>query len=312
VNRRGNALRVGMVAAAAWLGGSGLAVVSASAAPQGTISLSTTTIVPGQYFTVTGADWSAGTTLVAYVCGHNGATSEDCASTNFGELQASPKGAISARMLGVVPPHPCPCVVLVKGVNVQFTESIEVTVLTGPIPAPPNEPDLRIQDLRVVAKSTGASAMGAAAPRTVELRLHNAGPFTETPVVIGRWGHPTQVDHSITMPKMGSLAPGATKSVRADFSLPALSVGAYTVQVTAQVGGFGSETNATAPTTQYPIGLFALLAFLLLTVLLLLVTGPSRRRRRARRRPPSPPQLEERRLVSSAESEARSEALSRR
>lgn len=323
MSRRGPALRLAAAVAVALVGGVPTAASSAWAAAPPHLALATTTIVPGQEVAVSGTGWAAGAALTATVCGADavGGTA-DCANTAASELIASPTGVVTGYVNGALPPQPCPCVVLVIGLNTQFTQKIPVTVVgaaTAPVPPAPTteEPDLRIQDLRVAATLTAGSAMGAAAPRTVELRLHNAGPYPETPELIGRWGHPTEVNHAITMPSVGSVAAGATKEVRATFSLPAFSVGTYIVLVTAEVVGFAKQTSATRSTTQWPFGLFALGVVLLVLLVVGLATQPRRRRRRRARRPPPPPPAPQspavpRRLASSAESEARSEALSGR
>lgn len=339
MSRRGAALRLVAVLAVVW---SAVGAAAASAATQPRISLGTSTIAPGQVVTVTGTGWPGGAVVVASICGADAVDgTADCANTASSQLKASPTGVLTGRLTGALPPQPCPCVVLVVGVNITTTQKIPVTVVgaaTAPVPAAPstNEPDLRIQDLRVESTLTIGSAMGAAALRTVELQVHNAGPYPEVPELIGRWGHPTQVDHAISMPKMGSVAPGATKRVRVTFSLPALSLGTYTVRVTAQVVGFTRQASATTSTTQWPFGLFALGALLVLVVVVLLVARPRRRRRRKlgtvpqagvaavsrnpEEWPPPPPPPEQwfqpppdsRRVARSRESEERARSVSGR
>ena len=293
------------LAAAAVVGsalGAGALAAGASAGTQGRVVLSTTTIVPGQRVAVTGSGWVPRTVLNAVVCGANAvAGTADCANTATSELLASPTGLITTHLTGAIPPQPCPCVVLVNGVNVSYTEKIPVTVVgasTAPVPAPPPfvQPDLAVRDLHVDAPLTVASAMGASAPRTVVLLLHNAGTATETPTLLGRWGRAGHVDHVIAMPAVKAVAPGASERVRAPFSLPALATGTYTVRVTVEVVGFRREAAATTSTVQWPVGLFALGALLLLAVVVLLATGPRRRRRRGRRvqAPPGQPTPEPR------------------
>lgn len=339
--RAGAVLRLTAAAAAAWLA-AGAAPGSAMAAASPQITLGTTTIAPGQKVAVNGTGWAPGTALNATICGADAVDgTADCANTSTVKFIASPTGVINGYLYGALPPQPCPCVVLVVGLNTETTETIPVTVVgatTAPVPPAPttNEPELEIRHLRVTATPTVGSVMGAAAPRTLELRVHNAGPYQETPVLIGRWGQPTAVDHAITMPSVGSLAAGATKDVHVTFSLPAFSVGTYTVRVSAQVVGFTKKASATTSTTQWPFGLFALGALAVLVVVVLLVARPRRRRRRKvgtapqagvaavsrnpEEWPPPPPPPEQwfqpprepRRVASSAESDERSRSVSER
>lgn len=314
MRRPGLGLRLAGAALLATWGALAAPAVGAAAAAQPKLALATTTIVPGQKVDVTGSGWRPRTVLSAFVCGADAvAGTSDCAVTATTELLASPTGLITAHLTGAVPPQPCPCVVLVTGVNVSYTEKIPVTVVgaaTAPVPPAPTpyQPDLVIEGLHVEAPTTVGSAMGASAPRTMVLGVRNAGTAAETPLLLGRWGPAGQVDHAITMPAVKPVAPGATETVRAAFSLPALATGSYTVRVTAEVVGFRHEASAATTTTQWPVGLFALGALVVLLLVLALATRPRRRRRRlARARPAAGQAPSELRLVaSSAASEARS------
>lgn len=290
----------------------------AGASSGATISLSTGTVAPGQSVVITGSGWPVGAAVSASICGADAvAGTTDCATTAGVSLVANTDGDVWARMVVATPPQPCPCVVLATSFGTGITAKFPVSIAgaaTAPVPPPPTvqNPDIEVHDLNVVRTTTLASAMGASVTRTVELLVVNAGPLVETPRLTGRWGHPTQVRNVISMPRVGPMPAGSSKTVQARFTLPALSMGVYTVQVTAQVVGFANQASATTSTTQYPVGLFVLGVVLIVLVLLLLVTRPRRRRRRrARRVPPSQPSGP-RRLASSAESESRSAALSGR
>lgn len=296
---------------AAVAGVAGTAAVAAPRPPQPQISANPTTIVPGQQVLVTGQGWPDRALLNVVICGADAvAGTADCANTATATVSSFRTGTLTARITGALPPKPCPCVVLAKGVYTGAAATTPVTVVgagTAPVPPAPTitQPDFRFEDVRILSSVTAGSAMGLSTSRTVELRIHNAGSLHETPVLTGRWGRPTAVQHVITMPSVGQMAPGATKAVRATFTLPALSVGTYDVRVEADVVGFTARSSATASTSQWPFGLFALLALLLLLVVLALATRPRRRRRR---QPPPPAQVsgEPVLLASSAESEARS------
>lgn len=290
----------------------------AVAAAQPEINLSTTTLVPGQKFAVHGTGWPDGTALTVRICGADDALgTSDCADTGAVTVIATSAGEVAAEVVASVPPAPCPCVVLVNGVSTQYTDKIPVRVAgasTSPVPPQISYtlPDLQVRDLHVTASRTLKTSLGASVHQTVTLRVANVGHLTETPLLIGRWGTGRRLTNVIVMPTLSSLGPGRSVDVRARFTLPALSVGTYKVSVTAEVEGFDYQTTATTTTSQWPIALFVLAAVVLaLLVAALVLVG--RRRRRARRGPPAPQvPAEPRPLASSAVSEERSAALSRR
>jgi len=298
MRRRGSAVRLGaavtltcgVLVAGAW-------AASAAAAPpaaQPQIGVSTTTIVPGQQVVVTGRGWPHSVLVNISTCGADAVDGTvDCASPETATVQSFRTGMLTARITGALPPKPCPCVVMARGAytNVEATTPVTVVgALTAPVPTAPTvtQPDVQISDLRALSSVTIGSAMGTSTERTVELQIQNSGQFTETPVLIGRWGRPADVRNTITMPYVGPLAPGTTKDVRATFILPALSFGTYDVRVVSQVVGFTATSRATTSTTQWPFGLFAVVALFVLLVVVALVTGPRRRRQR-RAAPPPPP-----------------------
>jgi hypothetical protein len=189
-------------------------------------------------------------------------------------------------MYTALPPKPCPCVVLVTGITNLFTEKLPVTVVgagTAPVSQPVSEAqaDLRILDLQVVGGATLASLFGASAPRTVEFRVLNGGTLTQTPVLIGRWGSSTQYTNVIQMPALRPLAAGQSEAVRAHFSLPALSMGTYTVKVEVQAVGSHDVASKTATTSTWPILLYVAVLVLLALLIFAIVKIVRNRRQRA-------------------------------
>jgi hypothetical protein len=320
VNRRGFALRLGATASLTCgvLAGAWATSVVAQPTPQPQLSANPTTIVPGQQVVVTGRSWPDRILINVVICGADAVDGTvDCANSETATTSSLRTGTVTTRITGALPPKPCPCVVLAKGVYTNTQATTPVTVVgaaTAPVPPAPGvlQPHFTFEDLRVLSSVTVGSAMGTSSRRTVEFQIRNAGLLSWTPLLTGRWGRPTAIRNAITMPYIGELAPGATKEVRATFTLPAFSVGTYDVRVGAQVVGFTATSAATTSTTQWPIGLFVVLALILLLIVLGLVIRPRRRRRR--QPPPAPPRVPEEpvRLASSAESESRSEALSGR
>ncbi len=265
----------------------GMGVIASAAPTSPRITLSTDAVAPGQRVLIRGTGWPAGFDLSATLCGANAVNgSVSCAQTTTVPLVAGAGGEVWSWMTASLPPAPCPCVILISGVTNPYSRAIPVTVLgasTAPVPPVRQtlEPDLRINDLRVVAKKTLASSMGGAALRTVELSIYNASSVPWTPHLIGRWGKGTGITHVISMPSVGSMAPGSSTTIRAPFSLPALSVGTYAVRVVVLVVGFQHQGSAMTSTSQWPVGLFILIAVVLILLVWLVVTLL---RRRARRR----------------------------
>ena len=188
-------------------------------------------------------------------------------------------------MTPALPPKPCPCVILISGVTSQYTKKIPVTVVgetTAPVPQPAPatvEPKFQVVNLHVAGGVTLASAFGGAAPRTVEFQVSNVGTLTETPVLVGRWGTGNKINNVIKMPTLQEVAAGKSVAVRAHFSLPALSMGSYTVKVFVQVVGFHNVASDSATTSTWPFALFIAL-LVLLELLLLAITKIVRTRRR--------------------------------
>lgn len=318
---RGLALRLGAALSLTCgvLVGAGWATSSAAPPPVNPeIAVSPTTVVPGEQMKVTGHDWPARALINVATCGANAIDGTvDCNNSAITTTASLRTGTVTVRVDAAMPPKPCPCVVMAKGVYTGAQASAPVTVEgagTAPVPPAPGvtQPDFQFQDVHIVSSVTLGSLMGTSTKRTVEFRIHNASPFPDVPVLTGRWGHPTEVHNAITMPYVGEMTPGATKALQATFTLPALSLGAYDVRLTAQVVGFTAKSHGTASTTQWPIGLFVVIALFLLLVLLAIIIRPRRRKRR--QAPPAPDHSlgEPVRLASSAESESRSDALSGR
>ena len=253
-----------------------VSVPPGEAAPKPGIQLSTNVLVPGHTLVITGSGWTRTASVNATICGADAVSgSSDCAVTSTATMGATARGLLWSRIAIVIPPTPCPCVVLVSGTNVTFTERIPVKVVGAPTrPVHPaaseSAPTVRISGLEVAGGSTLVSFFGGRAPRTLEFRLRNTWDHAITPVLLGRWGNGKDLPNVIEMPSIGSLRPGQSRELEVPFSLTALSMGSYTVAVRVQLVGFPVESSATARTSQWPVGLF-LLGLLLLLLLVYLV-----------------------------------------
>ena len=202
-------------------------------------------------------------------------------------MSATQRGLLWGQIAGVIPPVPCPCVVLVTADSLGYSRTIPITVegaSTAPVSSPKLAPEPRVQiaSLHVYGTMTLASAMGASSLRTVEFQISNPGTSSVTPVLFGYWGRGSDPTATIRLPRQTALAPGKSRTVEATFEVAALSVGTYTVKVQGQLVGYPQATTATTTFGQWPVGLLALAAVVLLVVLYL--AARSWGRRRARRR----------------------------
>ena len=256
-------------------------------ATQRYIAIASASIAPGQKLLITGSHWPAGTGVAATLCGADAqAGTADCAETTTVLMVAPRTGRLWVLMTTALPPKPCPCVILVTETTGQYIKRIPIAVegaKTVPVQKTSiaSAPALTITGLKVVGGITLASAFGGAAPRTVEFRIRNTGTQPVAPVLLGRWGSGTQITHVIEMPIVAQLGPGVSETIRAHFSLPALSVGNYTVKVEAQAIGSGPIDTATASTSTWPFALF-IVALVLLGLLLLGIEKMVQNRRRRR------------------------------
>ena len=262
------------------------------------LQLSTYTIVPGQTVTVTGTGWPVRQSVDATVCGADATSgTADSAVTATATMVATARGLLWAQFTPVLPPQPCPCVVLVTSTNSTYSETIPVEVVgarTEPVHgiAPSSSPQVRLSGLRVVGGATVASWFGGAAPRTLELRITNPGDRPVTPVLVGRWGRGSDPENVIRMPTVRSLGAGQSTEIRARFALGAISVGAYAVQVQVQQVGRPGAIVVSSSTSQWPMGLFAWGLVLLVLLIAILMAATRRRRRRGKAEPqtgPGPP-----------------------
>ncbi len=280
-------------AAIALLLGPGPGTAGASPhAPQ--LQLSTTVLVPGHTLVITGSGWPDDAALSAMICGADAVSgSADCAVTSTAAMGVSSSGVVWSRISAEIPPAPCPCVVLVTGTTFTYTDKIPVKVVgaaTAPVhrAKPSVPPTVRISDLEVVGRPTLVSLFGGPAPRTLEFHLRNLWDQPVTPVLLGRWGDGKDLPNVIKKPRVRTLGPDQSLDVKVPFSLPALSIGSYTVAVQVQLVGYPQEFSATTTTSQWPIALFV--CCLLLLLLLVYLYVKTRRRKKAAEQEAAPAQ----------------------
>ena len=234
------------------------------------IVLSTTVLVPGRPVALSGTHWPQGTTLHAVLCGANAVDgSADCVEEAAVTMTPGPDGALQGVMQVVLPPRPCPCVVLVTGLTSSFSTTIPVDVRGAPTaPAVSEAPSTQPLALQVEARVTGgaslATVLGGAAHRAVHVTMRNTGKVPLRPVVTARWGRGSSPRQAIASPATGVLAPGEARTIVVPFHLDPLSVGNYTIA--GEVTGAGRSVPFTSSTSTWPWGLLVVAQVVLLLV----------------------------------------------
>ena len=274
----------------------GVGITSTGAAqPKPTVQLSSTVLVPGQTLVITGTHWPDFSSVDAVVCGANAVSgSADCAVTETATMTATHRGELWTRFGVVLPPKPCPCVVLFTSATGTFNEKIPVQIVGAPsAPVQSTTPSVAaptVSNLRISGGSTLASSFGASVRRTLTFTIVNRGDAVGTPVLTGRWGKGSDLTNVIEMPAQQPLSGGQSRNVSVVFKLGALSVGTYRVTVRLEMVGTAGRSTAATTTSQWPIALIVcLLVLLVLTILLVVILVRRRAARRDVERPEGGP-----------------------
>ena len=203
---------------------------AADAGPKPTITLSSSTLTPGQSVIVEGAHWPQGATFQALLCGNGGVDgSANCVPDTAVIATPGPDGGFTEPLQVTMPPVPCPCVLLVTRLDSNMQERIPVQVVGAPV-APverhqaPKLRDTITASAKVDSSTTLASIFGGAADRTVVLTLHNSANVpVRRALVVSFWGkdkanHPIPT-RFVTVPPRGSV------TLHMPFQLDPLSIG---------------------------------------------------------------------------------------
>jgi len=248
---------------------SGLA--DAAGAVQPTVTLSTTTLIPGQTIMIGGSGWAPDTPFQAVLCGSNANDgSNDCSVDAASTFVPFSDGSLHGELQVVVPPAPCPCVVVVSGTDNDYTTKLPVTVVGAPTaavtPPPVSEPSEVSASASIRSTSSIGAILGGSAGRELSVTLHNGGKYTVSSLVTARWGSSSTPSNVIASPPPVTLAPGQTRTVTMPFTLDPLSFGTY--KVVGQVSGTTPELSFASSTSTWPWGIpLVLLAAAVLIVL---------------------------------------------
>jgi hypothetical protein len=221
--------------------------------------------------------WPAGATVQISTCGNNALNGNaDCDNAGSISATTSAEGTFAGEAVFSKPPKPCPCVLHAFSAQSGQVNNSPIE-LTG-YPTAPVVVESGTRALEVTSEVEGggplASWFGGAAQRELILTLTNTGtlPLENPPttVTLGKGQDPTEL---LTLPRLGSIAPGQTTEVRIPFELPAWSFGSYTVKTT--VAGLDQPTAARSSASTYPWFLLVI-GWLLLQIPLLGLTKKRR------------------------------------
>lgn len=261
--------------AAAWLVGSVLAALPATAAEPATAAPWATAAEPvvaaepalaadrtaakaGDQVLVRVAGWAPGNLLLE-VCGNEAANgSVDCAVGSSVNVPVQPDGTGAAVLPITRPPAPCPCVLRARALVGGAMRAVPL-VIHGVASRPPGQPATARQSTRLGITATrwgdagpGWVALFAGPARhTLRVTVRNTGaaPVRQPrlSVVAGRTGQPTAI---VVVPPLGGLEPGQQRTVDIPVTFGAPTWGAYTARV--EVSGAAQPVVGYAHTTSYP------------------------------------------------------------
>src|SRR5579862_5001181 len=170
----------------------------AQATPSPHLSISPTTVQPGQSISVAGSGFPDLIAVVAQVCGDNALQeSADCAVSSSQETSTTSTGEFSLSMVADLPPVACPCVVLITSEHLNSTPSTPITLVGAPTApltqsaAPSVQKPLSIVSVGLSGWGPWTSLFGASPRRMLVMRIHNPNnaPYENPPLVL-RVGRP--------------------------------------------------------------------------------------------------------------------------
>lgn len=258
--------------------------MAATAGAQPTLSLSSSTVNPGQSVGLSGTHWPLHVILQASVCGGFALLGHpECdlgRSITFGPAD---DGVVQTAISVSLPPQPCPCVVLVTQVDPPSSLQMQLPItIVGapsaapPVAPPPFQPTVRVVSAHVRSDSSWTAWFGAAAARTLVVQVRNTGLGSIRPLLVAQWLDGTTY-HVIASPRARTLPTDRTITLVAPFTLSTFAFGHK--QVIGQIEGTTFTTNFSTDTSDYPWGLL-LLAIVIVMGLLALISTSYRRRLR--------------------------------
>ncbi|HEX6420559.1 MAG TPA: hypothetical protein VFZ77_18810 [Acidimicrobiales bacterium] len=240
---------------------------------------------------VIGAGWRPGGLVAAALCGNEAARGSIDCLPHEREIGVGPDGTFHLAVTVRVPPSPCPCVILVTGLEGGGRAVVPLEVdgvprapVERPEPAPVAE--VAVDEARLEGGGPWTSWFGAGATRTLVLVVRNSGNAPADARLTVTAGPGDDPDGWVPSPGPVRVEAGERRIVRVPVRFEPLGFGRHSVVGAVAAGGGEQPFRASAGV--HPWGLYGLAA----VVLLVLVGVPAGRRRRRRRpdgAPPAPP-----------------------
>jgi hypothetical protein len=193
--------------------------------------------------------------------------SADCDLVHAQTRTTSATGGWGAEIGVAIPPAPCPCVAAAFPNNGATPTTAPIDIVGAPVaPLAQVGPQLTLTVLSLHLEGLGPlqAWFGGSPGRTLVLTIkNNSGQDQVNPPIflaVGKGPNPSQL---VNAPPLGTIAAGATATLRIPVSFPLFAFGTYTLSGT--VGYADSQARFSARTLLLPWGLIGIgLAVLLL------------------------------------------------
>ena len=259
---------------------------SARASQGGSLVLASDDLVPGQFVTITGSGWDKNTVFQASVCGARAAAgSVDCAIDSAATFSVNVLGTVDSKIAVVIPPKPCPCVVLITSTT-GYLNRLPVTIAGARSTLLESQSPVTNRIEVVQAQMVGSTPLsewfGLSATRTIELKLRNTGvaPVPSSAVFATLGLRP------VGSQQLHSLEPDRLTTYFVAVHIPAFSLGRLTIL--GHVSGGESPVSFKVPFSIWPYGLL-IAALIILQIVLLALRNRARRRHEANLSRGTPP-----------------------
>ena len=251
------------------------------------VSLSETTVSPGERIMVTINGFKAHTVTIS-VCGNDARRgSGDCNMVKSKGVRIDPAVSPTVTKFGVSePPYGCPCLVRVSSINGDEVAVVPITLLGHPVEPVVSPPKVDGPFVAVAIKarpaprgSFGWTRANLGGPFHYEVTVRVRNLTTEAlhlARVSGFVSRSTNENVSLPLTDPGEIGVGQTWKQTVSVTLPAPSFGKLVWHVT--VSGAGPTVTADATTQHRPILLIVILMLLIIDIGLLLMRFAIRRR----------------------------------
>lgn len=249
------------------------------AGPQPTATVVQQAAAVADVVDVVGAGWQPGDLVAVALCGNEAARGSIDCLPHAREVGVGPDGTFHLALTVAVPPRPCPCVVVVTGLDSggRAVVPLEIDGLPrAPVERPDPAPaaDVTVDEVRLEGGGPWTSWFGGGATRTLVVVVRNTGTTDVEARLTATAGPGDDPDGWVEVPRPVRVEAGERRVVRVPVRFEPLGAGRHSVVGTVAAGGREQPFRASA--SVQPWGLYALVV-----VILLAAAGvPVRRRRR--------------------------------